>query len=321
MESHTVPRKLLDQFAYDDRVTGFRRLWQYARGRAPWRRASPRTATRISDHFADPADAEREARLEERLNREFEDPVHKFIDQLRFQTFVLSRGHIRQLTPYVTLLWNRSEARHTATRQQVNIAIESSQSLLANDEQISLISGKWTLDLIGQGQAMQRTVTQDEVRHHVQQMIDTMSTEEHLQTTYVDAMERAMAILDESIDNGQWNLMYTTPQLPFVIGDAPVVTWERNENNVLIYGQGFSRPDVEAILPVSPTTCLHILPVAQRMRRLVIPTPLEVNQAQASASASVCTRSGAHSDGAASANLTVIFSGPASPGREFARGR
>jgi len=35
MKSHTVPRFLPDQFAYDDPKTKSRRLWQYAKGRAP----------------------------------------------------------------------------------------------------------------------------------------------------------------------------------------------------------------------------------------------------------------------------------------------
>ena len=127
MESHTIPRKLLDQFAYDDPVTRSRRLWQYAKGREPWSRASPRTATRICSHFADPDDAEREAKVEERLNREFEDPVHKFVDELQYRTLVLSRSHIRQLTRYVSLLFNRSEARRIATKEQVDISIASSR--------------------------------------------------------------------------------------------------------------------------------------------------------------------------------------------------
>jgi hypothetical protein len=259
MESHTVPRKLLDQFAYDDPVTRSRRLWQYAKGRQPSGRASPRTATRISEHFADPADSEREARLEEGLNREFENPVHTFIDQLRYRTFVLSRSHVRQLTHYVSLLFNRSQARRQATKQQVEIAIESSRALLANGSQIAQIAGKWTLDLIGQGQPMQRTVTLDEVRAGVQ----------------------GMAYLDEGMDSGMWNVMHSVPDNPFVIGDAPVVTWERNDNNTLTHGQGFARPNVEVFLPVAPTACLHILPNVQRTRRLVMPQIREVNEAQA----------------------------------------
>jgi hypothetical protein len=37
-------------------------------------------------------------------------------------------------------------------------------------------------------------------------------------------MERAMAFLDDALDNGQWNVIQTTFDHPFVIGDAPVVT-------------------------------------------------------------------------------------------------
>jgi hypothetical protein len=281
MESHTVPRKLLDQFAYDDPVTRSRRLWQYAKDRPPSGRASPRTATRISDHFADPANSEREARLEDRLNREFENPVHTFLDQLRYRTFVMSRSHIRQLTRYVSLLFNRSQARRQATKQQVDIAIESSRALLNNEAQIAQIAGKWTLDLIGQGQPMQRSVTLDEVRAAVQGMIEDMLAKDHQQTTYIDTMERAMAYLDDGMDSGMWNVMHTTLDKPFVIGDAPVVTWERNDNNYLIHGQGFAKPNVEAFLPVAPTACLHILPNVPRPRRLVIPQVKEVNEAQA----------------------------------------
>jgi hypothetical protein len=40
-------------------------------------------------------------------------------------------------------------------------------------------------------------------------------------------MERAMAFLDDNIDDGHWNVIHTTPDNPFIIGDAPVVTRER----------------------------------------------------------------------------------------------
>ena len=126
-----------------------------------------------------------------------------------------------------------------------------------------------------------RTVTLDEIRAAVRGMVDDMMASEHLQTTYVDTMERAMAYLDDEMDSGMWNVMHTTPQNPFVIGDAPVVTWERNDNNSLTHGQGFARPNVEVFLPVAPTACLHILPNVQRTRRLVMPQIREVNEAQA----------------------------------------
>ena len=288
MKSHTVPRRLLDQFAYDDPVKRSRRLWQYAKGRLPWGFASPTSATRIDHHFADPVDAEREEMLETRLNAEFENPVHQFIGELNYSTFVLSRLHVRQLTRYVTLLFNRSDNRRKATKEQVAIGIESIRSLLTKEDQLAQLAGRWTLEIIRLGHPLQRPVTVEEVRLSAENMIANMQTEEHLQTTYVDMMERVMAYLDESLDNGQWNLMHTTPDAPFVIGDAPVVTWQRLNNGALQHGQGFATPNVEALLPVAPTTCIHILPAVQRTRPPRQPTVMEVNEAQAAYATRYC---------------------------------
>lgn len=288
MLSHTVPRCLLDQFAYDDPVTSSRRLWQYAKGRQPSGFASPRSATRIDKHFADPSDADREERLEKRLNEEFENPVHQFLPQLRYQTFVITRSHIRQLTRYVTLLFHRSQNRRRGTKEQVQIAIDSIRSLLAKEEKLAQIAGRWTLQIIRLGHPLQRTVTIDEVRSTGEKMIAAMQAQGHLQTTYVDTMERTMALCDDELDNGVWNVMHTTPDAPFVLGDAPVVTWVRAADDSLHHGQGFSRPNVEALLPVCPTACLHILPAVQRTTRLRAPTVLEVNQAQAAYATQYC---------------------------------
>ncbi len=288
MRSHTVPRKLLDLFAYNDPVSGTRRLWRFARERQPERGISPRSATRIDGHFADPANAEREARLEERLNQEFEDPVHRFIDQLRFRTFVLSRSHVRQLTRYVSLLFNRTQARRGATRQHIDVILKSIRSLRANEDQLSRLAGRWTLEMIRLGHQLQTTFTTEDVRRQLDRLTADIQSSEHEQTTYVDSMERAMANLDETMDNGIWNVMHTSLESPFVIGDAPVITWERNENNFLIYGQGFARPNVEVLLPVGPTTCLHILPQVARIRPTRIPTPQEVNEAQAEFATQFC---------------------------------
>ena len=70
---------------YDDPITKSRRLWRYQKGRSPYPNASPRTATRWDGHFADPADSAKEAEIEVRLKREFEDPVNEFSRILRLR--------------------------------------------------------------------------------------------------------------------------------------------------------------------------------------------------------------------------------------------
>jgi hypothetical protein len=97
-----------------------------------------------------------------------------------------------------------------------------------------------------------------------------------------------MSITDDGILNGQWNVLHTQPDDPFVIGDAPAATWERTDRSFLIHGQGFSKPAVEVFLPVSPIACLHIMPSVQRTRQVIKPTTLEINTAQAAFASDYC---------------------------------
>jgi hypothetical protein len=288
MKSHTIPQKLLEQFAFYDKVTDSLRLWRYEKGRAPFKKAPPKGATVIPGHFSDPRDANKELELETRLAREVEEPVNAFLGTLGYRTFVFSPVNVRQLTTYISLLFTRSKARQLATRQLVDIKIESMRKLLANDEQLSKIAAKWTMDLIEEGHHLSRPVTKEEVAEKTRELIEEHLSEDQLQHDYAGAVERMMANPDEKMAAGAWGIIRAEPDNPFVIGDAPVVTWERTDQNLLLYGQGFSRPNVEVVLPVSPTTCLHILPAVERKRQPMIPTTQEVNTAQASFATQHC---------------------------------
>jgi hypothetical protein len=289
VRSHTVPRFLLDQFAYDDPVTGSRRLWQYSRDREPWWKASPSTATRFDHHFQDPNDPTREERLEIRLNQEIENPVHRFLPELRFgDLFPWQPHYVRSLTRYITLLFNRSRNRKGATREHAQIQVESLRMLIANEDQIARIAARWTIEQVNRGMPPDRAVvTAEEVRLRLNETIELIQTEHHIQTTYVDAMERALAFLDNNLANGQWGIVTTTRDDPFIIGDAPVVTWIR-DRGLLHYGFGLERPNVEIILPVAPTACLHVLPLVPRNQQPLKPAVTEVNEAQASFASQYC---------------------------------
>jgi hypothetical protein len=58
---------------------------------------------------------------------------------------------------------------------------------------------------------------------------------------------------DEGMLHGGWQIITADLEHPFVIGDAPVVTMERTEDNRLYFGMGFARPNAEVFLPVSLT--------------------------------------------------------------------
>lgn len=111
---------------------------------------------------------------------------------------------------------------------------------------------------------------------------------ESTQTDYVQVIETMMKFTDTNMRNGSWNVIHTKSEMPFVIGDAPVVTWDRKGNQLPELGVGFGQPNVEVLLPISPTSCLHVLPQVQRTRHVQNPLPQEVNIAQAAFATKHC---------------------------------
>lgn len=173
MLSHTVPKKLLAHFAFDDPVTRSMRLWQYQRGLPPYGRATPKTATRWDGHFVDPANAAKEAEIELRLKREFEDPVNAFNDLFAYETFAFTQTRIRLLTGYVTMLFHRTRARQAASPDQQSRMLEALRSLRADEGRLSLLVGKMTMDLVPGG--LRRLVTKDELLFVIDQRIAEQS--------------------------------------------------------------------------------------------------------------------------------------------------
>ena len=108
-----------------------------------------------------------------------------------------------------------------------------------------------------------------------------VSGEVRAQQSYVRTIEGAMSGMDEKLFEGEWNYIRTVPTDPFIMSDAPVVTWERFANGQFAYGMGFHRANVEVLLPISPLVCLHIQPRVERTRPCVRPSVREVNLAQA----------------------------------------
>ncbi len=145
---------------------------------------------------------------------------------------------------------------------------------IKNESQVLTVAAKWSLEL-------GRLVTKGQV---VKAALARSS--EHLKTanaqkSYVGMIEKVMSDLDIALFSGEWNYIRTVPTDPFIISDAPVVTWQRMRTGALSYGLGFHRAEVEVLLPISPVVCLHIQPGVKRSSAARRPTVREVNAAQA----------------------------------------
>lgn len=165
--------------------------------------------------------------------------------------------------------------------------IEALRALLS-DEKLSQLSAAHTLKMINEGYPLRQMVTKQEIVSVVEGEIAKHTDDNEAQRRYIQTMELMVGFADEKMRNGHWSIIHAEADKPFVIGDAPVVTWERTANNALVFGQGFARSDVEVFLPVFPTACLHVLPLVERTRPVRIPATVEVNMAQAAFATEHC---------------------------------
>jgi hypothetical protein len=280
IESHTVPQSLLERFAYHDPYTDSLRLWRYAKDRPPYKKQSPKSATRYGGHFSDPENAAAEAEIEQRLAQEFETPVNQFVHLLGDPGFIRTDERRLQLTRYVTLLFLRSKSRRQGTKHIQDVKHRALDRFLSNESQLLTVATNWNIDLICRGLPISSPITKEDVAAKAREYFERLADNDAEQQQYMVGIQIGMANLDEPMYQGDWNLLTTTSDRPFIVSDSPVVTWQRDATGTIYHGGGFHRPNVEILLPVSPTSCLHILPAVERTQPVIVPTVDQVNIAQ-----------------------------------------
>jgi hypothetical protein len=228
--------------------------------------------------------------LEQRLQREFEDPVNAFIETIGDSSFAWSAERVRVLTGYIRMLFNRSRARQHASKISVKTKTDAIRSVLADEKKIAALTNRHIASIIENGLAIPHGhwSPKEDVKRGLMRQIAQHSGPDEPQRDYIQAVETMMDFPDETMLHGGWAVLHTDPEHPFVIGDAPVVTWERTPHNTLYFGIGFARPNVEVFLPVSPTACICVTPRVERTRQVRMPSPVEVNMAQAAFSMQHC---------------------------------
>ena len=188
----------------------------------------------------------------------------------------------------MTLLFLRSEARRKGSSHTQEVRKIALETFLSNDHQIRTVAAKWSIDLLLSGVVRVGLVTREDVIQVARSVEAKVPEAVRARRSYVDLIERAMGEVDEHLMTGQWDYLRTVRENPFVISDAPVVTWERRTDGMISYGLGFHRPDVEVFLPISPLVCLHILPNVERTRPVISPSVDDINTAQAAFATRCC---------------------------------
>lgn len=286
MLSHSVPQRLLKQFAYEHTATRSLRLWKYEKGRPPFGKASPRTATTHEKFFADPKNSALELEIETNLAHTIEDPVNAFLEDLSDPSFVPSDDQKMCMTRYITLLFSRSAARREGSKHTQEILARSVDRFLGNEVQLRTVAAHWSIERYFAGRPVLFSIA--DVIRGARNLIAYSKTSEAAQRSFVSHVRNAMTQFDQPLFDGKWELIGTTPDKPFIISDSPVTTWMRDSSGVTQHGLGFARDDVEVLLPVSPLTALHIAPKVQRTQLTIRPSVDEINRAQAAFAHRAC---------------------------------
>lgn len=290
MKSHTVPQKLLKQFAYFDSTTQSLRLWRYEKNREPFWKASPETSTAYDSFFADPENPDTELEIETQLAEQFENPVNLFLDKFEDEAFVMSDIERKLMTHYLMLLFWRSKGQREARKHYHQLTVNEVHRFISNESQFWTVVVHWNIQLSSKGRNETLHQTRDRVIRAANRLLDQYKTEIDRQQRYVETIQRWMKpeLFDHIMYDGIWKIVRTSEDNPFIISDSPFVTWARDDDGQLSYGIGVREINVEVLLPVSPLTCLQILPTVIRNKIPQKPTVREINIAQAAFSNKWC---------------------------------
>lgn len=282
MKSHTVPRRLLEQFAFPDGHTKSLRLWRYRKGLPPRCDVAPKKASQIPRYFGNSNDPQQEMVLEQRLNAEVESPVHLFLPKLASGQLCFD-DHVRaKLARYIVLLFSRSRAR----RQGMAITQALRRRLLGEaldcETCMQTAATSWNLQVHLSGVRTARLFEPRDIRAIVSAKLIDAETETDQQDAFASWIKHLLDTKtdDTRLADGRWHLLRTSEQDPFLLSDSPVISYTRRIDGQVAWGEGFNRPTVEVILPISPTACLHILP-SHNVQDWNPPTTEEVNILQA----------------------------------------
>ena len=258
----------------------------------PYPRASPKTATRIDGFFAKSDDQAAEGIIERKLAEKIEDPVHKFISKFDDPAWSIDEHQRRQMTRYIILLFNRCEARKEGTKHTQKIQAITLQRFLDDEVRLITVAAQWNIKALLGGKRLPGLITAHTVAVAAKRLMHYLQTDLAHQDAFVNLIVTALAgshtpQADEAMIEGEWKVIRTDPNEPFIISDTPVVTWERLAHG-FNFGIGFERANLEVIVPVSPLSCLYILPAVERMTTPIMPTIREVNIAQAAFSHRAC---------------------------------
>src|ERR1039458_10451508 len=104
-----------------------------------------------------------------------------------YLTIVVTDERRKLLTRYVTLLFNRSEARRAATKHLHQVTGQAVNRFIENDRQVQTVAAKWSIDLLLSGKVQGTLVSPEVVRRVARGLLQSYDTERNRQASYAES--------------------------------------------------------------------------------------------------------------------------------------
>jgi hypothetical protein len=251
---HVIPAYLLGQFAPETETNKKHRermVWVYEKNREPDFRSIENECKENHYFSITGADGSRSTSYEKFAADKVETPFNEVLNVIESPLYFANRSHARTINRYVANIFNRSKQRREASKINAQ-EIQSASERIANDrDKVRLLAAAYSLRL---GQRMFIASIAESLRRGG----DSIGLEERERDNdFVRRLDTLDDQLVEMLTGRPYGILVAPFGKFFVLGDNPVVTRTPYRSGFLV-GDGFSKPNVHVLMPISSRSCLQI---------------------------------------------------------------
>jgi hypothetical protein len=185
---------------------------------------------------------------EPRMAETIEGPFNQLLPYMDSELYVADRSHMAVISKYVANLFHRTHQRRTASLMQQTETAACAAELLNDDRKIKQLAAVYSVTI---GCPISLKTTRDSLA--------SLAERDHRDQDrfFLQNLERHEDGLFIMLHDKPYGILRSPREAAFLLTDTAVLTRLPIGDFVSI-GEGFSKPGMHVLLPISPRTCLQI---------------------------------------------------------------
>lgn len=251
--SHIIPKFYLEQFASPSkRKNSPGRIWVYEKGKKPDERATSVQGVE-NGYFAyvrDDADGVLEGEFEKGL-AERENECDSVLFCSKSHLYHWPYGSREKLAFYAALLYSRATQRREHSAKNSRYTVDIFEQALNKDKTLLAELADWY------SKRFDQTFTEQEIRDILlKPVLESRGPGAEKNQFLTDLLDNAESIAKLILDKPIWEVWQAPDGSEFVTSDNPLISTVLLPHGKFHPGYGFGKPEIIALFPLAPTTCL-----------------------------------------------------------------